>query len=48
MTILYYIAVIWDLHVGNIMNSGDVSSTLRLTVQIILVLYVYYQPRRVT
>jgi hypothetical protein len=46
LTIAYYALVIWDLHVADIMNSGDISSTLRLTVQIILILYVYYQPRR--
>ena len=45
ITILYYIAVFIDAR-SNIMNSGDVSSTLRLISQIALMLYVIYAPRR--
>jgi hypothetical protein len=46
VTVVYYVAVLIDLHVVDIMNASDVSSTLRLFVQLVLMLYVYYQPRR--
>jgi hypothetical protein len=46
LTIVYYLAVLYDLYVKDIMNAGDVSSTLRLTVQITILLYVWYMPPR--
>jgi hypothetical protein len=46
LTIFFYIAVFIDQQ-HDVMNASDVSSTLRLAVQGILLAFVLYSPRRI-
>jgi hypothetical protein len=46
LTLAFYLSVMIDQR-ADIMNSTDVSSTLRLSVQGVLLAYVLYSPRRV-
>jgi hypothetical protein len=46
VTLIYYVAVFVDLYVQDIMNSGDVSSMVRMATSIAILLYVLYAPHR--
>ena len=43
-TLIYYLLVFIDANIRDIINASDVSATLRLTVQITLLLYAWYMP----
>lgn len=44
LTIVYYIAVFVDTNIRDIFNASDWSATLRMSVQIALLLYAWYMP----
>ena len=44
LTGLFYIGVLIDLYVTDFMNSTEISSLVRLSVQIALLLYAIYMP----
>jgi hypothetical protein len=46
LTMIFYIAVFIDQQ-HDVMNASDVSSTLRMAVQGILLAFVLYSPRRI-
>jgi hypothetical protein len=46
LTLIYYVAVFIDLYVHDFMNSGDVSSMVRLATSIAILLFVIYAPHR--
>lgn len=44
LTLAYYAAVFIDSHIRDIFNASDWSATLRMAVQIALLLYAWYMP----
>lgn len=44
LTLVYYIAVFVDANIRDIFNASDWSATLRMSVQIALLLYAWYMP----
>ena len=46
LTLAYYAGVFIDIYVRDFMNSGDVSSMVRMAVLVALLLFVIYAPHR--
>lgn len=46
LTIVYYVLIFIDANFIDFLNASDLSATLRLSVQIALLLYAWYMPPR--